>query len=1064
VFSDPEDLRERLRAASVYLADPGAGPPPSGIHAGTGAPGKLAFLYPGHGSERPGMLGELFPRCRALRESLEEAGAITAGRLPVELATLIGPNAGGGDPVEVARALSGTAVCQPALALIEVGLTDWLAELGVRPDLVAGHSFGELGALYGAGCYSRAGFLELAIRRGRLFLELEESQETPGGMLAVAAARAEVEALLPADGAIALANHNAPRQTLVSGLTPALREFRQTLRGAGIAAVPLKVRDAFHSLAMAPVREPEAALHREFLAAGPAVPVVACLDGARHPDAPAEIADRVAAMGARPVEFVAQVRTLWDEGARTYLEVGPGTTLTGLVSSILEGREFEACALDGAPGGLRGTLETLARLVARGVPLDLMALVGEGAQDGLAADVEAIGQATLPGGTAASLVEVARAVSEHQRTMRALLQTHEAVMTRLFGAPQEVSHPGPAPVLSALSEGAEVSAPLAPSAADGDLAGMLRAVVHAKTGYPEETLDPDLDLEGQLCIDSLKRVEILLGLEAALGPAAWSRVHAELDRLAQSRTLRDIQSILEELLPDSEEVVESARASASDASLPPCAPPPLYRGVMRPVEASLHPEGAQGHPGGCVLVTGAPEGLGGTLRRVLHGRGWEAELVPDAELDEPSVLCAAVDRTREEHGAIAGIVHTSDWDADPLGELPEVDLAQWRTHTRRGPKALFQLLSHCGADLRDAPGGGFVLVASGMGGDFGRGRRGPWGGLANAAALGITKTVPMEWPGCWARAVDLDPRQSADALAELLAAEAATPRGDVEVGYLDGVRHAFRPVFEPLAEAGTPVDLGDLEVFLFAGGARGIGPAVARPFARPGATLVFVGRSRLDEPATDAAREIRANLDALRAVGAAVEYHALDLRDAAGVAALVEDIYARHGRLDAAFLLAGVAARATMEQKSLADFGEVFDTKADPAFLLARALRPATLKALVFFASVSGRFGCRSQADYAAANEVLVRLGWRLAAAWPDTRVLAVAWGPWSERGMAADGAMLQTFRDIGVQVIEPGAGSRFLVEELRHGPRDQVEVVAGGGPWSVGGRPPSQGEAARGG
>ncbi|MFP5378439.1 MAG: KR domain-containing protein, partial [Vicinamibacteria bacterium] len=127
-------------------------------------------------------------------------------------------------------------------------------------------------------------------------------------------------------------------------------------------------------------------------------------------------------------------------------------------------------------------------------------------------------------------------------------------------------------------------------------------------------------------------------------------------------------------------------------------------------------------------------------------------------------------------------------------------------------------------------------------------------------------------------------------------------------------------------------------------------------------------------------------------------------------------------------------------------------TKVGSAETLARHLRPDGLKWVVFFGSVSGRFGNPGQTDYAAANEVLNRLAWRLEHEWPATRVVTINWGPWRGLGMMSD-ATLALIEARGIPAIDRVAGRRFVAREIVAGTRDEVEVVAGTGPWADSGR-----------
>jgi NAD(P)-dependent dehydrogenase (short-subunit alcohol dehydrogenase family) len=208
--------------------------------------------------------------------------------------------------------------------------------------------------------------------------------------------------------------------------------------------------------------------------------------------------------------------------------------------------------------------------------------------------------------------------------------------------------------------------------------------------------------------------------------------------------------------------------------------------------------------------------------------------------------------------------------------------------------------------------------------------------------------------------------------------------------------------------------------------------------------------------------EAARTIAALRASGAAVEYHAVDVSDADRFAALIADLYRRHGRIDAVLNGAGAIEDKLLADKTDASIDRVFDTKVDSAFALYRSLKPSTLQALVFFASIAGRFGNRGQADYAAANEVTNRLAWRIATEWPGVRVLSINWGPWARVGMAVDtlGVVGRRFAP-----IEPEAGCRFFRDELRRRSSSEVEVLAGdigAGEPAVGAEPGSGGRETR--
>ena len=169
--------------------------------------------------------------------------------------------------------------------------------------------------------------------------------------------------------------------------------------------------------------------------------------------------------------------------------------------------------------------------------------------------------------------------------------------------------------------------------------------------------------------------------------------------------------------------------------------------------------------------------------------------------------------------------------------------------------------------------------------------------------------------------------------------------------------------------------------------------------------------------------------------------------DEPAVAALLERIYRDYGRLDGVIHGAGIIEDRLIEDKDESSFDRVFDTKVDSSFILARHVKPDTLRFLVFYASVSGRIGNRGQADYAAANEVLNRLAWQLDRQWPNTRVVAINWGPWDSNGMAS-AQVLRELRSRGIVPVQAQSGRSFLMEELKKGRKGDVEIIAGDGPW----------------
>ncbi|MFF1272569.1 type I polyketide synthase [Streptomyces marokkonensis] len=383
VARDRAELLGSLRG----VAEGGDGP---GVRRGTvrrRAP--LALLFTGQGSQRVGMGRQLYESRdvhASFARSFDETCSLLDPLLPVPLRDVVFADPGAGEDA----LLHTTRFAQPALFALETALFRQLEAWGVRPDLVAGHSVGEVTAAHVAGVLSLADACTLVEARGRLMDALP-----PGGaMAAVAAAEDEVAgvtARLSGTGrAVEIAAVNGPGSVVVSGDEAAVRETVAYLRERGRSTTPLRVSHAFHSSRMEPVLADFAEVLRGLSFAPPRLGLVTAVRGRRATDeelcTPEFWVDHVR----RPVRFADSVAYLREQGAAHFVELGPDAVLTGLVRRCLtaSGPEPAGEAAEPAAGGerhvaplvvpaLRGTrpeadtlTDTVAALHARGVPVD----------------------------------------------------------------------------------------------------------------------------------------------------------------------------------------------------------------------------------------------------------------------------------------------------------------------------------------------------------------------------------------------------------------------------------------------------------------------------------------------------------------------------------------------------------------------------------------------------------------------------------------------------------------------------------------------------------------------
>ncbi|MER7874757.1 SDR family NAD(P)-dependent oxidoreductase [Streptomyces solisilvae] len=1158
VASDLDDLAARLR--EVLAGDP-PGPGPRGADGSHLAPdaaegpgtaegpeggperGKVAFLFPGQGSQRPGMFADAFVTFPALQRHLRHGRSYADALYP--------PAAfdEGGERAQ-RTAITDTRVAQPALGIVGLAAYTLLTSAGVRPDMAAGHSYGELVALCAAGALDPRTLPPLSAERAAAILGAAQADaEEPGTMAAVTAAPGEVEPVLRTAGLterVVAANHNAPRQTVISGPERDIEEAVRLLREAGHSVKRIPVACAFHSplVAAAGGRFAEALGRHPVRVAE--FPVWANRTAAPYEAEPDAIRAELAAQIGAPVRFVAQIEAMYEAGARIFVEAGPGTVLTRLVCEILDGRPHLALACEGRRSGSdgpRGFLDTLARLAVAGVPVRTAwlfhgrdAVVAGSApppkRPGWTVDGHLVRTANgelLPGALAparrvmeATVSQTDRTgggeygggdkdalISEFLRTSREMIAAQrDVLLTYLGGAPGERPAAPPAPVAAATDLPAELApVAVAPAAAEApDPAGsapatapatgpdVLRAVseiISERTGYPVDMIEPDLDLEADLSIDSIKRAEIAGELARRLGVAGADTAtlgDEELEELARARTTAAVTDWLTARLAPAPATIAPPPDEPEQLTQPmaePMAEPVAVAGVA-PKRLRLMPVPLDAPDAG----GSAPPDLTGRRFALLGGDGDGVAAAVATRLGErgaETVVLAADHQLTEDDGRVDGVLLLDPLAASGAPVLPEA-FTPLQSALRRAPHWLLAIRRTDPLDAR------------------------------TAGLRGVFRTVAREYPDTITRLVEFPadtvdsgdtPKPttvavSIDAIAdglldELLAPDRTLP---VVLRTVEGRRHSLDLVETPLgtlagsgagpagdgAAEATALGLDRDAVVVLVGGARGI-------TARFAATLASAARCRIellgrtpepvgpedpaitgarDETALRAAlaargglgpaeiqreaarilarREVTATVEELKALGARVRYRSVDFRDAEAVLQAVKQIHADHGRLDGVVYGAGVIEDRLITEKSAESFQRVYGTKVEGARTLLDALAelPEPPAFAVLFGSIAAVLGNRGQVDYAAANDALETLGAR----WRDRtgrRALTVHWGPWAPAGVHGGMVTPELGREYarrGISLIDPEEGTLALLRELAWGEESTGSVVYTASGW----------------
>jgi malonyl CoA-acyl carrier protein transacylase len=371
-------LSEALLLVQNYLTQGARQPLPPHIQLGLNATTTaqpLAFLFPGQGSQYPGMLRELSLYCPELRDAIEAADRQLSDQLPQRLSQYLYPPSVYTPEAEQQcfENLKATQIAQPLLGAVEAGLLDLLTRLNVCPTMTAGQSYGEYAALYAAQTFNRHDFFALSATRGRLMADVCNASD--GGMAALRMTRSAVHSLLNNHPQVVIANHNAPLQVVISGPKAAVQKVVEAANATepGMARM-LPVAGAFHSAFVSAVQTAIAPTLAAVPVRSPKIPVFANETALPYPADPGAIRDQLARHVTSPVNFVDQIQRMYDQGARTFVEVGPKSVLTNMVGQILEGKPITAVSLDGQGGGLRGFFCALGQMATVGVVMNPVAL------------------------------------------------------------------------------------------------------------------------------------------------------------------------------------------------------------------------------------------------------------------------------------------------------------------------------------------------------------------------------------------------------------------------------------------------------------------------------------------------------------------------------------------------------------------------------------------------------------------------------------------------------------------------------------------------------------------
>ncbi len=331
---------------------------------------KIGLLFPGQGTQYVGMLRDLacqFPQFNTILNTANTVKGENKHGTRLSDAIYPVPAFSDGARQEQEEFLRDTRNAQPSIGAVSLSGLRILEAFGFKADITAGHSYGELVALCAAGVFDEKALHQLSLLRGEL---MAENQDDRGSMLAISACLETVEKFIKDEKLdLVIANHNAPKQIVVSGATNQIEKASGLCKQQKLRATQLPVAAAFHSKFVASAEAPFAAALAKIKLNQGTIPVLSNTTANEYSDDEDDIRQMLKGQMTAPVKFVKQIEKMETFGVRTFVEVGPGNSLSGLVQSILDKKHFQVLSLDASSGKRHGQYD-LANLLTSLAVLD----------------------------------------------------------------------------------------------------------------------------------------------------------------------------------------------------------------------------------------------------------------------------------------------------------------------------------------------------------------------------------------------------------------------------------------------------------------------------------------------------------------------------------------------------------------------------------------------------------------------------------------------------------------------------------------------------------------------